>query len=104
IHDLWVKVLALKDQDGNRVVMTTTDHMGMSKTVYERLYLKVNQRFGLDRSEFMLTFSHNHCGPCIEDDLIDYYPSDEHQKKLVSEYTSWMEEQVVNAVEQALQN
>jgi neutral ceramidase len=104
IHDLWVKVLALKDQDGNRVVMATTDHMGMSKTVYERLYLKVSQRFGLDRSEFMLTFSHNHCGPCIDDDLVDYYPSDEHQKKLVSEYTSWMEEQVINAVEQALEN
>ena len=37
IHDLWVKVLALKDPAGKRVVMATTDHMGMSKTIYESL-------------------------------------------------------------------
>lgn len=35
IHDLWVKVLALRASDGKRVVMATTDHMGMSKTIYE---------------------------------------------------------------------
>ena len=33
IHDLWVKVLALRAPDGKRVVMTTTDHMGMSRTI-----------------------------------------------------------------------
>ncbi len=104
IHDIWVKVLALKDPEGNRVVMATTDHMGMSKTVYESLYSKVSQRFGLKRSEFMLTFSHNHCGPCLKDDLVDYYPSDEHQQQLVEQYTDWMEDQVIKAVGQALEN
>ena len=104
IHDLWVKVLALKDADGKRVVMVTTDHMGMSKTVYESLFSKIHQRFNIDRSEFMLTFSHNHCGPCLRDDLVDYYPSDEQQRRLVDEYTDWMEGQVVDAVEEALSN
>ena len=47
IHDLWVKVLALRAPDGKRVVMATTDHMGMSKTIYESLYAKVNRRFSL---------------------------------------------------------
>src|SRR5687767_7409040 len=37
IHDVWVKVLALQSRDGKRVVMATTDHMGMSKTIYESL-------------------------------------------------------------------
>ena len=35
IHDIWVKVMALKDPSGKRVVMATTDHMGMSRSVYE---------------------------------------------------------------------
>src|SRR5690606_29024674 len=104
IHDIWVKVLALKDPAGNRVVMATTDHMGMSKTVYERLYTNMKQQFGLERAEFMLTFSHNHCGPCLTDDLVDYYPSDAQQKKLVEQYTLWMEDQVVQAVGQALES
>ena len=102
IHDLWVKVMALKGPDGRRVVMVTTDHMGMSKTVYESIYSKVNQRFKIDRSEFMLTFSHNHNGPCLRDDLVDYYPSDDEQRKAVGEYTDWMENQVIDAISDAL--
>ena len=104
IHDIWVKVLALQSNTGKRAVMATTDHMGMSKTIYERLYQKVNQRFQLERSEFMLTFSHNHCAPCLEDDLVDYYPSDQAQRELVKEYTDWMEDKVIEAVGQALNN
>ena len=104
IHDIWVKVMALKCPDGKRIVLATTDHMGMSKTVYESIYSKVNKRFKIDRSEFMLTFSHNHCGPCIRDDLVDYYPSDDEQRRAVNEYTDWMENQVIDAVSDALAN
>ena len=102
IHDLWVKVLALQAPDGKRVVLATTDHMGMSKTVYESLQTKLDRALSLDRSEFMLTFSHNHCGPVLQDDLVDYYPLDDEQRRLVEEYTAWMEQQVVAAVEEAL--
>ncbi|MDA0841382.1 MAG: sialidase family protein [Planctomycetota bacterium] len=104
IHDLWVKVLALRAPDGKRVVMATTDHMGMSKTIYESLYAEMSRRFSLDRSEFMITFSHNHCGPVLKDDLVDYYPLDEEQHQLVNEYTDWMEGQVTEAVAEALDN
>jgi len=104
IHDLWVKAWALRAPDGKRVVMATTDHMGMSKTIYESLYAKVKARFSLDRSEFMLTFSHNHCGPVLKDDLVDYYPLDDRQRRLVADYSNWMEDRVVQAVGEALDN
>jgi predicted dienelactone hydrolase len=104
IHDIWVKVMALKSPDGKRIVMATTDHMGMSKTVYESIYSKVNKLYKIDRSEFMLTFSHNHCGPCLRDDLVDYYPSDDAQRKAVNEYTDWMEVQVIDAIGDALRS
>lgn len=104
IHDLWVKVLALEDPGGKRVVMATTDHMGMSKTIYESLCAKVKERFGIERADFMISFSHNHCGPVLKDDLVDYYPMDAAQQRLVNEYTGWMEGQVVEAVGEALKN
>ena len=101
IHDLWVKVLSLKDPAGKRVVMATTDHMGMSKTIYESLCRRVRERFGLERAEFMITFSHNHCGPVLKDDLVDYYPLNDEQRRLVDEYTEWMETRVIAAVGEA---
>ncbi|MEO9004098.1 MAG: neutral/alkaline non-lysosomal ceramidase N-terminal domain-containing protein [Ginsengibacter sp.] len=104
ITDLWVKVLALKSKNGKRVVMVTTDNQGMSRTIYESLYKKVNERFQLDRSEFMLTFSHNHSGPRLRGDLVDYYPSEDAADKLVDEYSDWMQEQIVDAMDEALKN
>lgn len=104
IHELWVKVLALRAADGKTVVLATTDHMGMSKTIYESLYAQVRERFGLERSEFMITFSHNHCGPCLKDDLVDYYPADDEQRRLVAEYSDWMEGEVAEAVGEALED
>ena len=104
LHDIWVKVLALKSKNGKRAVMVTTDNQGMSRTIYENLYKKVNERFGLDRSEFMLTFSHNHSGPCLRGDLVDYYPADDGQRKLVDEYSDWMESRIIDAMDEALQH
>jgi neutral ceramidase len=102
VHDLWVKVLALRSPDGKRAVLATTDHMGMSKTVYESIYGRMRDRFGLDRSEFMLSFSHNHCGAVLTDDVLDYYPIDDAQQRLVDEYSEWMADQVADAVGEAL--
>jgi hypothetical protein len=54
----------------------------MSKTIYESLYKKIHTDFSLERSEFMLTFSHNHSGPRLTDDLEDYYPEDAEQTQV----------------------
>ena len=102
IHDLWVKVLAIRDGGGKTLVIATTDHMGMSRVIYETILDKVRSRYGIQRAEFMLTFSHNHCGPCLTEDLVDYYPSDDEQRRMVKEYTDWMIDEVVEAVGDAM--
>ena len=104
LHDLWMKVLAFQAPDSGRAVLATTDHMGMSRSIYENIYQELHERLGLARAEFMLTFSHNHCGPCLRDDLVDYYPSDEEQRRLVAEYSDWFEGQVIEATTEALDN
>ncbi len=50
----------------------------------------------------MFTFSHNHCGPRLGDDLIDYYPVEAEQETLVDEYTSQMVDATVKLVASAL--
>jgi hypothetical protein len=104
IHDLWMKALALKDAAGKRVVLITSDFQGVPKGMSDRAFEQMKKEFGLERQQVMFTFSHNHCGPRLGDDLVDYYPIEAEQVELVEEYTSLMVTKVVALVGEALRN
>lgn len=104
LHDLWVKVLALEAPDGTRGVLITSDFQGVPKAVSDRVFAALKDRYGLDRRAVLFTFSHNHCGPRLGDDLVDYYPVEADQERLVAEYTRRMEVRVVETVGAALKN
>ena len=98
LHDLWVKALALEDRNGQRSVVVTSDLMGIPRYMYESISQKLMKRFHLERSQILLTFSHNHCGPRLHKDLVDYYPKDSVQIELVREYSDKLEEKIIETV------
>ncbi|MEZ6128875.1 MAG: neutral/alkaline non-lysosomal ceramidase N-terminal domain-containing protein [Planctomycetaceae bacterium] len=102
LHDLWMKALALEDSAGHRVVLITSDFQGVPKSMSDRVFASLKQKHNLDRTQVMLTFSHNHCGPRLGDDLVDYYPVEAEQVALVEEYTATMVERCVKLVGDAL--
>jgi neutral ceramidase len=104
LHDLWMKALALEDHQGRRVVLVTSDNQGMPKVMTDRVFAQLKAKHGLERTQVMITFSHNHCGPRLGDDLIDYYPVEAEQEKLVAEYTAKMEARLVEMVGEAIRN
>lgn len=104
IHDLWMKAMALEDAAGNRVVLITSDFQGVPKSMSDRVFAQLAEKYKLARQQVMLTFSHNHCGPRLGDDLVDYYPVEEEQVALVEEYTAQMVTKTVALVGEALAN
>jgi neutral ceramidase len=104
LHDLWMKALALEDQQGRRAVLITSDFQGVPKSMSDQVFQQLQQQHGLDRRQVMFTFSHNHCGPRLGDDLVDYYPVEEEQVELVAEYTKKMVTRTVELVGEALEN
>jgi neutral ceramidase len=102
IHDLWMKALALEDDAKNRAVLVTSDFQGVPKVMSDRVFLAVDEQFGLKRHQVMITFSHNHCGPRLGDDLVDYYPVDPAQVKLVNQYTDLMVKSMVKMIGDSL--
>lgn len=104
IHDLWMKALAFEDEKGNRAVLITSDFQGVPNSMSDRAFALMKKEFGLERTQVMFTFSHNHCGPRLGDDLIDYYPIEAEQVALVEEYTTLMVQKVVALVGEALKN
>jgi neutral ceramidase len=102
LHDLWMKALALEDDRGSRAVLITSDFQGVPKMMSDRVFAQVREKYGLERSQILFTFSHNHCGPRLGDDLIDYYPVEAEQEQLVAEYTDAMVARTVELVGAAL--
>ena len=102
LHDLWMKALALEDAAGHRAVLITSDFQGVPKIMSDRVFEQLQKQFKLERAQVMLTFSHNHCGPRLGDDLIDYYPVEAEQEALVNEYTDQMVTRCVAMVGEAL--
>jgi neutral ceramidase len=102
LHELWMKALALEDAEGRRAVLITSDFEGVPKGMSDRVFAQLQQQFQLERQHVMFTFSHNHCGPRLGDDLVDYYPFEAEQVALVDEYTELMVTKCVAMVGQAL--
>ena len=104
IQDLYAKALALEDPQGRRLVIVTTDLIGFSHSIAEKVAEGVRKRTGLKRDRLMLTSSHTHTGPVIRDSLIDMYNLSAEQASAVSRYTARLEQDVVRVVEEALRN
>jgi hypothetical protein len=102
LHDLWAKALSLEDSLGRRAVLITSDFQGVPRSVSDRVFERLRERYGLERHQVMLTFSHNHCGPRLGDDLVDYYPVEAGQVALVDQYTDQMAEKLVKLVGESL--
>jgi hypothetical protein len=102
LHELWMKALALEDDAGQRAVLITSDFQGVPRSMSDRVFAQLREKFGLERRQVLITFSHNHCGPRLGDDLVDYYPVEAEQEKLVNEYTDKMIGRMVDMVGQAL--
>ncbi|MEQ8851892.1 neutral/alkaline non-lysosomal ceramidase N-terminal domain-containing protein [Gimesia sp.] len=104
LHDIWMKALALEAPGGERAVLITSDFQGVPKSMSDRVFKKIKTKFDLERRQIMFTFSHNHCGPRLGDDLYDYYPTTPEQDKTVAEYTDRMVEKTVAMIGEALDN
>jgi neutral ceramidase len=102
LQDLYVKALALEDPAGGRLVLLTSDLVGLPRDVSEAVAAEVGKKIGLPRERLMLTCSHTHCGPVIRDNLAGMYEMPEEYARKIGPYTErlrgWMVEVIVAAL------
>src|SRR5262249_31296995 len=72
-QDLYLKVLALADPDGTKLVLLTSDLLGLPRELSAAVAEEVQRKTGLPRERLMLTASHTHCGPVLKSSLSDMY-------------------------------
>jgi neutral ceramidase len=101
-HDLYAKVLVLEDKDKHQVVLVTADILGFPKKMSDRIRSQLQRQYGLEKSQIILNGSHTHSGPVLEDALYDIYPLDQTQRTLITEYSKWLEQTVLDLVGEAI--
>lgn len=97
-HDLYAKALALEDAHGHRLVLVTTDLIGLPRSVSEAVFEAVKDKANLRREQLFLNASHTHCGPVVNDNLMDMYPLTPEQRKQVVDYTAKLKAQLADIV------
>ena len=108
VGDLFAKAMAIQDEQGHRIVIVTTDLIGIPRKLRDQLEIEVKERFQLDRASLWLNASHTHCGPELRVDRIpptegsaaDY----EQRMTLAVEYTTKLHQQLLDIIGQSLQD
>jgi len=104
LHPLWAKALAVEDQHGSRVVIVTTDLIGLSRTIAEAVCARAQQQTGIPRARVLLNSSHTHSGPVVGDVAEVAYRLDPEQAAVVGAYTKTLQDKLVAVIAQAIEN
>lgn len=99
--DLFVKVMVLEDQTGQRGVIVTSDLLGFPAAVAEPICERIQQKAGLKRDQILLNSSHTHAGPKLSLDAPADDATDSGEALRTVEYTRSLQDKVVEAVVQA---
>lgn len=100
--DLWAKALILEDNKGKKVVIITADLLGIPRELSNTIRDKLYHEFKLSRSQIVINTSHTHTGPVLTNALINIYPIEGQQQRLVDDYTVKLGEQMIDLVRRAM--
>ncbi|MBI4621833.1 MAG: neutral/alkaline non-lysosomal ceramidase N-terminal domain-containing protein [Verrucomicrobia bacterium] len=105
--DLFAKALFLDDGAGGRVVMVTTDLIGIPLALRQYVERECGELFGLKPHEILLNASHTHSGPEVRPERMALEAAFSRNAKkadvdAVNKYQAWLVEAVVNLIGKSL--
>lgn len=103
-HELYAKALCVEDATGTRLVLVTTDLIGIPRALGEAVAAEVEKKHGLKRDRLILSSSHTHSGPVIRENLVDMYPLTKEMAAKVEEYTQKLQRDLVALVGESLKD
>lgn len=98
LHKLWAKALAIESGPGQRIVIVSTDVVGIPRAVADDVAARVEKQYGVKRAQLLLNASHTHTGPVVWSNLnnLTVFPPDEKEKLVV--YARKFADDIVAAV------
>lgn len=104
VHPIWIKALVLRDESGVSSVIVTSDLVGLSTKMVDRIAARALEKHGIPRERLILNYSHNHSCPVTEDVLWLYYDLKPGESAARDRYTEKLYEQYDDVIGLALAN
>jgi hypothetical protein len=104
LNRLWAKALAIESSQGGRIVIISTDLVGIPRDLSDQLAARLKKQFGLNRSQLLINASHTHTGPIVWPNLrnLAVLPGGE-QEKLI-DYRKTLDDALVSTAASALRD
>lgn len=99
---LWTKALALEDAKGARVVIVTTDLVGLPRSITDVVAARLQKAHGLERSRIVFNSSHTHTGPLVRGNLPTMFELGPDDRAKVDAYAQKLTESLVQVAAAAL--
>ncbi|HJN07783.1 MAG: neutral/alkaline non-lysosomal ceramidase N-terminal domain-containing protein [Pirellulaceae bacterium] len=101
-QDLYAKVLAVEDAAGSRLVIVTTDLVGITESMRQAVEQQVLDRFELPPAALLMNASHTHSGPEVRIDRLRLEEREGAWIERAEQYVRETTDRIVAAIGQAL--
>ncbi len=102
ISPLFAKALAIEDNKGGRVVIVTTDLVGLPRAISDVVAARALKQFDLDRAGLVLNSSHTHTGPIVRPGLTSMFNLKDEDDQVLREYAQQLTDNLVNVIGAAI--
>jgi hypothetical protein len=102
LQKIYAKALAIEDRKGGRVVIVTTDLLGLSRPITDAVGARIVKELNLPRERVLFNSSHTHTGPVIRANLTVMYDLSREDDARVREYSQMLSEKLFVVVSSAL--
>jgi len=104
LHPIWLKAIALRDEQGEISVLVTADLVGLSEKMVTKITQIALNKYKIKRDRLILNASHNHSCPVTEDVLWLYYEFTPEEAAVKDRYTRMVYEKYDEVIGEALKN
>jgi neutral ceramidase len=102
LHPLWAKALAIQDKKGGRVVMVTTDLIGLPRAITDLVAVRVLREYDVQRSGLLFNSSHTHTGPVVSPTLPAMFGLSLEDRQVTEDYGRKLAEDLFTVIGAAL--
>lgn len=101
-QELFAKSLAIEDAGGQRLVIVTTDLIGIPRALRDGVLKKVRAEYQLPAASVVLNASHTHCGPELRAGKAALYGLDKERVAQATAYLESLETKLVALIGESL--